>query len=667
MSSAVQGTFFILELAPCFLRGLLMGIGDKKEIRDFRELVIKGMLVNIQSVQNATSIILVTALCVVDVTKWVTLPDNARVELLMRDCPRMNRATTSEGNYPNPMLAIKGNTNHGNNRNRAQGRAFGLGVVEAPQDPNVVMGMDWLSKLRVKIVCYEKIIQILLSNGDILEVHGERPEGLKQLKSMKVNELKLEDILVVCEFPSVFPEDLSGLPPSRKVKFRIDLIPGAMLVAKSPYRLAPMEMQELSNQLIELQEKERLKPRRAQAMSMKIHSSIKARILEAQSEASKGVNTLAEMLKGLDKKLKRKENGRLYLAERIWVPVYGNLRTLIINEAYTTRMKKDIAMYVSKCLTCSKVKAEHHKPSRLLQQPEIPEWKWENITINFINKLPRTSSGHDSIWVIVDRLTKSAHFLAIREDYKIERLERLYIKEIVERHGVPMSIISDRDSYFTSRFWQSLQKALGTRLDLKTTDKIVQIKERLKTAQDRQKSYADNQQKPLEYNVSDKVILKVFPWKGMVAVEICHHRFSSLLSSRNGTLNKILEKLDQMVKDFMLFKYNPRMTTRIWSGDDKRRSKEFMRMIATPGEPDLPVLVPESLQERTDEELTETDVKRMDADDQAIQTILLGLPEDVYAAVDSCETTKEIWERVRQMMKGSDIEEQEKKAKLFNE
>nr|GFA04564.1 hypothetical protein [Tanacetum cinerariifolium] len=89
-------------------------------------------------------------------------------------------------------------------------------------------------------------------------------------------------------------------------------------------------------------------------------------------------------------------------------------------------------------------------------------------------------------------------------------------------------------------------------------------------------------------------------------------------------------------------------------------------MISTPGEPDLLVPVPESLHEQTDEELTETDIKRMDADDQVIQTILLGLPEDVYAAVDSCETAKEIWERVRQMMKGSDIGEQEKKAKLFN-
>ncbi|GJS90018.1 hypothetical protein Tco_0772654 [Tanacetum coccineum] len=114
------------------------------------------------------------------------------------------------------------------------------------------------------------------------------------------------------------------------------------------------------------------------------------------------------------------------------------------------------------------VKAEHQRPSGLLQQPEIPEWRWEKIAMDFITKLPRSSSGHDAIWVIVDRLTKSAHFLAIREDYSMEKLARLYIDEIVARHGVPTSIISDRDGRFTSRFWQTMQKALGTRLDMST-------------------------------------------------------------------------------------------------------------------------------------------------------------------------------------------------------
>ncbi|GJZ77416.1 putative reverse transcriptase domain-containing protein [Tanacetum coccineum] len=132
------------------------------------------------------------------------------------------------------------------------------------------------------------------------------------------------------------------------------------------------------------------------------------------------------------------------------------------------RMKRDIATYVSKCLTCAKVKAEHQRPSSLLQQPEIPEWK----------------------------LTKSAHFLAIREDFSSEKLARLYIDEIVARHGVPVLIISDRDWRFTSHFWQSVQKALGTRLDLSTA----------------YHPQTDGQ----KFEVGDKVLLKVSPWKGMM-------------------------------------------------------------------------------------------------------------------------------------------------------
>ncbi|GJS50831.1 putative reverse transcriptase domain-containing protein [Tanacetum coccineum] len=202
-------------------------------------------------------------------------------------------------------------------------------------------------------------------------------------------------------------------------------------------------------------------------MSMTIHSSIKARILEAQNEASKGVNTPAKMLKGLDRQFERKEDGGLYLTERIWVPVYCNLKTLIMNEAHAIRcsihpgankmyydlqglywwpgMKKDIAMYVSKCLTCSKVKAEHQNPSGLLQQPEIPE-----------------------------------------------------------KCRTPIAWIEVGES-----------KLIGPKIIQETTNNIVQIKEKLKTARDRQKSYADNRRKPLEFIVGDKVLLKVSPWKGV--------------------------------------------------------------------------------------------------------------------------------------------------------
>ncbi|GJV78635.1 putative reverse transcriptase domain-containing protein [Tanacetum coccineum] len=105
---------------------------------------------------------------------------------------------------------------------------------------------------------------------------------------------------------------------------------------------------------------------------------------------------------------------------------------------------------------------------RLLVQHEIPQWKWEKITMNFVTKLPKTSTGQDTIWVIVDRLTKSAHFLPMKETDSMEKLTRQYLKEVVLRHGVPVLIISDRDGRFTSHFWQSLQEALGTQLDMST-------------------------------------------------------------------------------------------------------------------------------------------------------------------------------------------------------
>ncbi|GJY86708.1 putative reverse transcriptase domain-containing protein [Tanacetum coccineum] len=241
--------------------------------------------------------------------------------------------------------------------------------------------------------------------------------------------------------------------------------------------------------------------------------------------------------------------------------------------------------------------------------PKIPKWKWDNITMDFvtklpkITKLPKTSQGYDTIWVIVDRLTKSAIFTPMRETDPLDKLARLYLKEVVTRHGIPVSIICDRDPRFASNFWRSLQNALGTNLDMstayhpqtdgqsertiqtledmlracaidfgkgwvnhlplvefsynnsyhasikaapfealygrkcrspvcwtevgeaqilgpeliqETTEKIIQIKQRMQAARDRQKSYADLKRKPMEFQVGDKVMLKVSPWKGVV-------------------------------------------------------------------------------------------------------------------------------------------------------
>ncbi|GJS15013.1 putative reverse transcriptase domain-containing protein [Tanacetum coccineum] len=161
-------------------------------------------------------------------------------------------------------------------------------------------------------------------------------------------------------------------------------------------------------------------------------SSIKDKILAAQNEASEVVNAPTEMLQGLDEQMECRSDGELYYLDQIWVPLTGDVKT------------------------------EHQRPYSLLQQPKVPEWKWERIAIDFVTKLPRDSSGHDSIWVIVDRLNKSTHFLPMRKDYKMDRLARLYLNEIVARHDVPILIISDRDGRFTLRFCQSMQETLGT-------------------------------------------------------------------------------------------------------------------------------------------------------------------------------------------------------------
>ncbi|GJT67624.1 putative reverse transcriptase domain-containing protein [Tanacetum coccineum] len=495
---------------------------------------------------------------------------------------------------------------------------------------DVIIGMDWLSKYHARIICDEKVVHI--------------PINVMEKKS---DEKSLKDILVVREFIEVFPEDLPGLPLVRQVEFQIDLIPGAAPVARAPYRLAPSEMQELSNQLQELSDRgssvyskidlrsgyhqlrvkdedipktafktryehyeflvmpfgltnastifmdlmnhmckpyldkfvivfiddiliyshnkeehanhlriilELLKKEKLYAKFSKSNFWIRIVQFLRHLIDSQGPPRLKQILEDCKKLCEApilalpegNDNFVVYcdashqglgavLIQREKVIAYASRQLKPNEENYTTHdlelgavhildqkelnmrqrhwlelladydceicyhprkanvianaliwkerieplrdlkklywwpnMKAIIAEYVGKCLTCLRVKAECQKPSGLLVQPEIPMWNWERITMDFITKLPKTSNGHDTIWVIVDRLTKSAHFIPTRETDSMETLKRLYIKEIVSRHGVPISIILDCNSHFTSRFWQSLQNDLGTQLDMST-------------------------------------------------------------------------------------------------------------------------------------------------------------------------------------------------------
>ncbi|GJX38142.1 putative reverse transcriptase domain-containing protein [Tanacetum coccineum] len=211
-----------------------------------------------------------------------------------------------------------------------------------------------------------------------------------------------------------------------------------------------------------LSRKEQEPPLMVRALVMTIGLELPKQILNAQTEARKPEN------------LKNEDVGGMLVENSKDPEKFRTEKTVIMHESHKSKysihpgsdkmyqdmkklywwpnMKANIATYVSKCLTCARVKAEHQRPSGLLVQPEIPQWKWDNITMDFVTKLPRSSQGYDTIWVIVDRLTKSAIFLPMRETNLLEKLAKMYLKEVVARHGIPVSIICDRDPRFASNF-----------------------------------------------------------------------------------------------------------------------------------------------------------------------------------------------------------------------
>nr|GEV39902.1 retrotransposon protein, putative, Ty3-gypsy subclass [Tanacetum cinerariifolium] len=261
--------------------------------------------------------------------------------------------------------------------------------------------------------------------------------------------------------------------------------------------------------------------------------------MNAHTEVRKPENIKNEDVRGMlvenaknpeairEKKLEPRADRTQCLNGRSWLPCYGDLRTVIMHESY----KSKYSVHPGSEKMYQNIK-KLYWPSGLLVQPKIPEWKWDNITMDFVTKLPKSSQGYNTIWVIVDRLTKSAIFTPIRETDPINKLARIFLKEVVMRHGIPVSIISDRDpsikaTPFEALYdrkcrspvcWTEVREAqiLGPELIQETTEKIIQIKQRMQAARDRQKSYAYLKRKSMEFHVDDKVMLKVSPWKGVV-------------------------------------------------------------------------------------------------------------------------------------------------------
>ncbi|XP_061993237.1 uncharacterized protein LOC133711082, partial [Rosa rugosa] len=228
--------------------------------------------------------------------------------------------------------------------------------------------------------------------------------------------------------------------------------------------------------------------------SMTLQSTLISRIIQGQTLDEFAQARIAEMTANPDvegpSEWATRADGGLRFRGRLYVPSVDNLKEEVMREAHRSRytihpggtkmymdlrrqfwwygMKRDVAEHVSKCLTCQRVKAEHQRPAGMLQPLPIPVWKWEDISMDFVTGLPRSRQGYDSIWVIVDRLTKSAHFLPVAKTYSGDALCKLYVNEIVRLHGVPVTIVSDRDARFTSEFWRRFHKALGTALAMST-------------------------------------------------------------------------------------------------------------------------------------------------------------------------------------------------------
>jgi hypothetical protein len=183
---------------------------------------------------------------------------------------------------------------------------------------------------------------------------------------------------------------------------------------------------------------------------------------------------------------RKDDQGVLWFKDHIVVPKDAELRQQILDEAHLsrysihpgstkmyqglkqhywwTKMKIEITRYVEKCDTCKRVKVVHMKTARPLQSLPVPTWKWEDISMDFVVGLPKTSKGYDSIWVIVDRLTKTAHFILVKVKHPVITYAELYIARILSLHGVPKTIVSDRRPQFISKFWKELHKSLGTKL-----------------------------------------------------------------------------------------------------------------------------------------------------------------------------------------------------------
>ncbi|GJT87764.1 putative reverse transcriptase domain-containing protein [Tanacetum coccineum] len=363
----------------------------------------------------------------------------------------------------------------------------------------------WLADNDAVIICGKKEVHIPIKNRTLVVKGDSNSSRLKVISCIKArkyiergchlllahvtekekSEKRLEDVPVICDFPEVFPDDLPGLPPSRQVEFKIDLVPGAAPVARAPYRLAPSEMKELSEQLKELLEKGLgssgiVRKEKGWVISVLLYTDHKSlQYILDQKELNMRQRRWIELLSDYDCEIRYHPGKANVDTQGQLEAVKKTLSTIPPGEREISRSTvKPILMIhtvgIRRNILSIGFDKMYQGSEEIIVVTDMKKPKLLHMLENDLS-VPKsgrasatTSSGYDSIWVIVDRLTKSAHFLPMKKTDSMEKLTWQYLKEVVCRHRVSLSIISDRDSRFASGFWRSLQNALGTNLNMST-------------------------------------------------------------------------------------------------------------------------------------------------------------------------------------------------------
>ncbi|KAA3483059.1 reverse transcriptase [Gossypium australe] len=369
------------------------------------------------------------------------------------------------------------------------------------------------------VSCRQKRVELKGPNGKVISIESDKLDCVSNIIStMKAHKLVRKDI---------FPDELSGLPPEQEVEFVIELVPDRSFIRPSvpPWGVPVLFVRKKDRSM-------RLCIYYRQLNKMAIKNKYMLPRIDDIFDQLKEASLEVERAQHLKIVLQTLRENKLITDEVRW-SILAELKVMPLFLQSIQELQLVDPNLAAKRKMVEPVKAEHQVPLGLLQLIMIPEWKWDQVTIDFVTGLSLMPRKKDAIWVVVDRLTKSAHFIPVRMGYSLEKLAELYVEETVRLHGVPLSIISDRDPSYqvslkmtpykaldrhkcrTSLCWSELseRKLEGVSLIRDTENNVKTIWDNLKVTSNCQKSYVDLKHKDIEFIFGDRLFLKVSPWK----------------------------------------------------------------------------------------------------------------------------------------------------------